>query len=106
MVFGLRLVLLSGVEPGLGVISGTELEKPVGLDGVGFRTGFGLGPGFVLGPGIGFAPGFGFRPGLWVHKDPILALGLVVLGLDLAGVEVPGVGLLLLLAPGLELVVL
>ena len=30
----------------------------------------------------------------------------MVLGLDLAGVEVPGVGLLVLLAPGLELVVL
>jgi hypothetical protein len=88
----LRLVVI--------VVAGVE------LDGVGFRTGFDFGPGFCLWPGIGFAPGFSFTLGVGVHKDPILALELVVLGLDLAVVEFLKVGSLLLLAQGLELVTL
>lgn len=106
MVCGLRLMVVAGGEPVLGLASGMELEEPVGLDGLSFRTGFGFDPGLGLGPGIGLVPGFGFRSGLGVHRDPILELGLVFLGLGLAVVLVPGVELLLLLATGLELVVL
>lgn len=100
VVFGVRLVLVSGVEPGL--------EELVGLGGLGLKAGLSFGPGLGLGPGIVIVPGLGFKPGLRVHQDPILDLGWVIFELGLAEVVVPGVGVLLLLwlAPGPELVVL
>lgn len=108
VVFGLRLVGMSEVEPGLGVVFEMELGELVGLGGLGFKSGVSFGPG--MGPGIGLKPGLGCKPGLGVNQNLVLELGWVVLELGLTVVVVPGVGLplllLLMLTPGLELVVL
>lgn len=110
VVFGLRLVGMSGVEPGLGVVFEMELGELFVLGGLGFKSGVSFGPGLGMGPGIGLKPGLGCKPGLGVNQNLVLEIGWVVLELGLAVVVVPGVGLplllLMMLTTGLELVVL
>lgn len=73
VVFGVRLVLVSGVEPGL--------EELVGLGGLGLKAGLSFGPGLGLRPGIGFWPGLGFSLGLVL--SPVVVFVLVHAGLEL-----------------------